>query len=93
MLSGLRVRRAAQPLTDAWRRVPVEPRGAALLGISFRPLQAEALGLEPRAALAAHVEADPVDSVLRRRPVPFDQMLYVDHGVHRPPLGCALLAC
>jgi Beta-galactosidase len=53
VLSGLRVRRAAQPLTDAWRRVPVQPRGAALLGISFRPLQAEALGLEPRAALAA----------------------------------------
>ena len=53
MLSALRVRRAAQPMTDAWRRVPVAPRGTALLGISFRPLQAEALGLEPQAALAA----------------------------------------
>ncbi len=53
MLSGLRVRRPAQPLTDAWQRAPVLPRGTARLGISFRPLQAQALGLEPEAALAA----------------------------------------
>src|SRR5213082_2817013 len=30
---------------------PVEPRGSTLLGISFRPLQAAALGLDGRAAL------------------------------------------
>jgi hypothetical protein len=47
----LQLRRAARPLTDEWRRVPVQPRGSTELGISFRPLQAEALGLEPRAAL------------------------------------------
>ncbi len=50
--SQLRVARAARPLTDRWQRVPVEPRGRARIGISFRPLQAEALGLEPMAALA-----------------------------------------
>ena len=53
MLTQLRVRRAARPLTGQWQRVPVQPRGSTQLGISFRPLQAEALGLEPRAALQA----------------------------------------
>ena len=48
---GLRIRRPARPLTDRWRHVPVEPRGATELGISFRPLQAEALGLDAEAAL------------------------------------------
>lgn len=51
MLTELRLRRAAAPLTDRWRAVPVAPRGEAQLGISFRPLQAEALGLDPQAAL------------------------------------------
>ena len=31
--------------------MPVLPSGGAPLGISFRPLQAQALGLEPEAAL------------------------------------------
>jgi hypothetical protein len=53
VLSELRLKRAARPLTDRWREVPVEPRGAAQLGISFRPLQAAALGLDPEAALRA----------------------------------------
>jgi len=53
---SLRVRRAAQPLTERWRSVQVQPRGATRLGISFRPLQAEAMGLEPRATLAALLE-------------------------------------
>ena len=53
MLTELRVGRAATPVTDRWRRVPVPPRGATALGVSFRPLQAEALGLDPQAALAA----------------------------------------
>jgi hypothetical protein len=48
----LRVARAARPLTDRWQQVPVEPRGRARLGISFRPRQAEALGLDPDATLA-----------------------------------------
>jgi hypothetical protein len=49
----LRLRRAAQPLTDRWRQVPVAARGTVQLGISFRPLQAAALGLDPDAALRA----------------------------------------
>lgn len=40
-----------QPLTDAWQHVAVEPRGATLLGISFRPPQVAALGLDARATL------------------------------------------
>src|SRR5260370_18243899 len=53
---GLRITRAERPLTDRWRQVPVESRGATRLGISFRPLQAHGLGLEPRATLAALLE-------------------------------------
>jgi hypothetical protein len=53
ILPELRLKRAARPLTGRWRHVPVEPRGTAQLGISFRPLQATALGLEPEAALRA----------------------------------------
>ncbi|HET9109619.1 MAG TPA: beta-galactosidase [Ktedonobacterales bacterium] len=45
-LPELRLRRATQPLTDQWRRTPVEPRATTLLGVSFRPLQAEAMGLD-----------------------------------------------
>ena len=52
-LTELRLRRAAQPLTGRWRQLPVQPRGAAKLGISFRPLQAAALGLDPDVALQA----------------------------------------
>jgi Beta-galactosidase len=53
---GLRITRAEGPLTDRWRTVPVESRGATRVGISFRPLQAEGLGLEPRATLATLLE-------------------------------------
>ena len=53
VLTELRLKRAARPLTDRWREMPVEPRGAAQIGISFRPLQAAALGLDPEAALRA----------------------------------------
>ncbi len=52
-LATVRVRRAARPLTDAWQSAPIEPRRATQLGISFRPLQAEALGLEPQTTLQA----------------------------------------
>jgi hypothetical protein len=48
----LRVARAQRPLTDRWRRVPVAPRGQAMLGFSFRPLQARAFGLDPSETLA-----------------------------------------
>ncbi len=50
-MAEIRVARAARPLTDHWEQMPVEPRGRARLGISFRPLQAEALGLDPMATL------------------------------------------
>jgi hypothetical protein len=53
VLSEMRLRRTAGPLTEQWRREAVEPRGRTPLGISFRPLQAAALGLEPDAALDA----------------------------------------
>lgn len=46
-----RFRKAEQPLTDAWQRLPIAPRGPTLLGISFRPLQAAEFGLDDRAAL------------------------------------------
>jgi hypothetical protein len=51
VIGGLGLRRSARPLTDRWRHVPVEPRGTTDLGISFRPLQAAALGLDTGAAL------------------------------------------
>lgn len=43
----LRVRRSAQPLTDAWQTLPVARRGDTLLGLSLRPRQMAAFGLEP----------------------------------------------
>jgi hypothetical protein len=42
----IRIRRARQPLTDAWRTAPIEPRGSTRLGMSFRPPQIATLGLE-----------------------------------------------
>jgi Beta-galactosidase len=50
-LLEFRLKHAAQPLTDTWQRLPVAPRRAALLGISFRPLQAAAFGLNARRSL------------------------------------------
>jgi hypothetical protein len=50
-MTEVRVKRAARALTDRWRQIPVEPRGTAPLGISFRPLQAETFGLDPADAL------------------------------------------
>src|SRR5207245_11453757 len=42
----LRLRPPAQPLTARWRELPSARRGSTLLGISFRPRQVEALGLD-----------------------------------------------
>jgi Beta-galactosidase len=53
IVSEVRFKRAMRPLTDRWRQVPVEPRGSTLLGISFRPPQVEALGLDARSTLRA----------------------------------------
>jgi hypothetical protein len=46
VISEVRVRRAVRPLTDRWREAPIEPRRSTQLGISFRPPQVEALGLD-----------------------------------------------
>src|ERR1700736_4052169 len=51
-----RLEQAAQPLTHAWQQLPIAPRGATRLGISFRPLQAAAFGLDQRATLRALLE-------------------------------------
>jgi hypothetical protein len=51
LASEVRVKRAIRPLTDRWQHVPVEPRCSTLLGISFRPPQVEALGLDARTTL------------------------------------------
>ncbi len=47
----LRLRKAFQPLTDAWQSLPIEPRGSTLLGISFRSPQIDALKLDAQATL------------------------------------------
>ena len=51
LLSEVRLKQATQPLTDAWQRLPIEPRGSTQLGISFRPPQIAALGLDMRTTL------------------------------------------
>ncbi len=51
MVGEFRLKRATQPLTDAWRRLPVEPRHATLLGISLRTPQIAALGLDMQTTL------------------------------------------
>jgi hypothetical protein len=48
---GAQLRRPAQPLTDVWQRIPIEPRRSTLLGISFRSPHLATLGLDARAAL------------------------------------------
>ncbi len=48
-----RLKRSIQPLTGAWQELPVTRRSSTLLGISFRPLQAAAFGLDVRPTLQA----------------------------------------
>jgi len=48
-----RVRPALTPAQNRWRSMPIVPFGDTLIGISFRPLQARALGLEPTRALTS----------------------------------------
>jgi len=48
-----RLKQAIQPLTDAWQNLPIARRHSTLLGISFRPLQAESFGLNKRETLRA----------------------------------------
>jgi hypothetical protein len=40
-------------MSDEWRQISVRPRGTALLGISFRPRQVEAFGLDAHATLSS----------------------------------------
>jgi hypothetical protein len=51
LAADLRLRRSVQPLSGRWRDRPVEPRGSALLGVSFRPPQVDAMGLDPASTL------------------------------------------
>jgi hypothetical protein len=51
VLSEVRVAKPEQPITSRWSRLPVDPPGSTMIGISFRPLQAAALGLDPQRAL------------------------------------------
>ncbi len=48
--------RPVRPLTGRWERQPVLPRRQTKLGLSFRPLQAESLGLDPDETLRTLVE-------------------------------------
>jgi hypothetical protein len=52
IVGEFRVARMEQPLSGHWQDMAVEAADGVPLGISFRPLQAQALGLEPEAALA-----------------------------------------
>ncbi|HZR39100.1 MAG TPA: beta-galactosidase [Ktedonobacteraceae bacterium] len=51
LASEVRLKEAAQPLTDAWQHVPIEPRHSTLLGLSFRSPQIDALGLDAQTTL------------------------------------------
>lgn len=51
VVSEVRFERALCPLTDEWRHIPIEPRRSTLIGLSFRPPQIDALGLDSRATL------------------------------------------
>jgi hypothetical protein len=50
-LLEFRLEHPAHPLTDQWQRIPVARRGTTLLGISFRPLQTAAFGLDVHSTL------------------------------------------
>src|SRR5438034_5437535 len=47
----VRLKQATQPLTDAWKYLPIEPRRSTLLGISFRSPQVDVLGLDAQTTL------------------------------------------
>jgi hypothetical protein len=51
LASEFRVARSERPMSGRWRQMAVLPADGTPLGISFRPLQARELGLDPRAAL------------------------------------------
>jgi hypothetical protein len=51
LAAEVRVARPVRPLDDTWQLLPVRPRGRTLLGLSFRPPQVDALGLDLRSSL------------------------------------------
>src|SRR4029077_6814895 len=51
LISEVRLKRATRPLTERWQEVPIEARLSTRVGISFRPPQVEALGLDPRTTM------------------------------------------
>jgi Beta-galactosidase len=53
LVAELRAGPAARAISERWSTIPIEPRGQVRLGVSFRPRQAEALGLDVRETLAA----------------------------------------
>lgn len=52
-LLEFRLNPPVQALTNAWQQLPIKSRGVTRLGISFRPLQAAAFGLELHPTLQA----------------------------------------
>jgi hypothetical protein len=48
-----RLAKPEQAVDDKWKRLPIRRRGHTLLGISFRPRQVEAFGLDKKATLGA----------------------------------------
>jgi Beta-galactosidase len=56
IISEVRVVRANRPLTDRWRETPIEPARTTQLGISFRPPQIEAFGLDMVTTLRSLLE-------------------------------------
>ena len=50
-MSEFQLKQAVQPLTNAWQTLSIAPRHSTLLGISFRPLQADSFGLNERETL------------------------------------------
>jgi hypothetical protein len=52
LLLDARLVKPEQRPDDSWRRLPIKHRGSTLLGISFRPRQVEAFGLQAKPTLA-----------------------------------------
>ena len=53
---GTRLAKPERPMNDDWQRVAVRPRDSALVGVSFRPRQAEAFGLDGPTTLDSLLE-------------------------------------
>lgn len=51
LAAQVRVARPSAPANERWRTLPVQPRGGTRLGVSFRPLQAEAFDMDPATCL------------------------------------------